>query len=53
MLQHLTGGMWGIVIRRPLESATRALPLVFILFAPIFFGIPLPLRRLAQCAYHR
>ena len=38
MLQHLTGGMWGIVIRRPLESATRALPLVFILFAPIFFG---------------
>jgi hypothetical protein len=39
MLQHLTGGMWGIVIRRPLESATRALPLVFILFAPIFFGI--------------
>jgi hypothetical protein len=39
MLQHLTGGMWGIVIRRPLESATRALPLVFVLFAPIFFGI--------------
>ncbi len=38
MLQHLTGGMWGIVIRRPLESATRALPLVFVLFAPIFFG---------------
>ncbi len=38
MMQHLTGGMWGIVIRRPLESATRALPLVFILFAPIFFG---------------
>jgi len=38
MLQHLTGGMWGIVIRRPLESATRALPLVFILFAPIFYG---------------
>ncbi|HEY1923724.1 MAG TPA: hypothetical protein VGG58_00645 [Candidatus Acidoferrum sp.] len=38
MMQHLTGGYWGIVIRRPLESATRALPLVFILFAPIFFG---------------
>jgi hypothetical protein len=38
MLQHLTGGFWGIAIRRPLESATRALPLVFILFAPLFFG---------------
>lgn len=39
MLQHLTGGHWGIVIRRPLEAATRALPLVLILFAPIFFGM--------------
>jgi hypothetical protein len=39
MLQHLTGGMWGIVIRRPLESATRALPLLLVLFAPIFFGM--------------
>jgi hypothetical protein len=39
MLQHLTGGHWGIVIRRPLESATRSLPLVFILFLPIFFGM--------------
>ena len=39
MLQHLTGGMWGIVIRRPLESATRALPLLLILFAPLFFGM--------------
>jgi hypothetical protein len=38
MMHHLTSGYWGIVIRRPLESATRALPLVFILFAPIFFG---------------
>ena len=25
MLQHLTGGNWGIMIRRPLESATRGL----------------------------
>ena len=39
MLQHLTGGHWGIVIRRPLESATRALPLVFVLFLPILFGM--------------
>jgi len=39
MLQHLTGGHWGIVIRRPLESATRVLPLVAVLSLPIFFGM--------------
>jgi hypothetical protein len=39
MLQHLTGGNWGIMIRRPLESATRNLPLVAVLFIPIFFGM--------------
>ncbi|HEY8714562.1 MAG TPA: hypothetical protein VIM00_04235, partial [Candidatus Acidoferrum sp.] len=38
MLQHLTGGNWGIVIRRPLESATRTLPLLALLFLPIAFG---------------
>ena len=35
MLQHLTGGGWGLVIRRVLEAATRTLPLVLILFVPI------------------
>ena len=35
MLQHLTVGHWGIMIRRPLESATRVLPVVAILFLPI------------------
>jgi len=39
MLQHLTGGHWGIVIRRPLESATRALWLVFALFFPLIPGM--------------
>jgi hypothetical protein len=39
MLQHLTGGNWGIVIRRPLESATRTLPLLAVLFLPIVFGM--------------
>ena len=40
MLQHLTGGHWGIVIRRPLESATRVLPVVAVLFVPIaIFGM--------------
>jgi len=39
MMQHLTGGDWGIVIRRPLESATRALIVAAALFVPIFFGM--------------
>src|SRR5260370_39458268 len=39
MLQHLTGGHWGIIIRRPLESATRSLPLVVILFIPVGIGM--------------
>jgi hypothetical protein len=39
MLQHLTGGHWGIIIRRPLESATRTLPLLAVLFLPIVFGM--------------
>lgn len=40
MLQHLTAGHWGIIIRRSLESATRTLPLLVILFLPIaLFGM--------------
>ena len=39
MTQHLTGGDWGVVIRRPLESATRVLVLVAVFFLPIFFGM--------------
>lgn len=39
MLQYLTGGAWGIVIRRVLESATRTLPLVVLLFIPLLFGL--------------
>jgi len=40
MLQHLTSGHWGIIIRRPLESAMRTLPLIVALFLPIvFFGM--------------
>lgn len=38
MLQHLTGGGWGLVIRRILEAATRVLPLIAILFIPIVLG---------------
>lgn len=40
MLQYLTGGAWGVVIRRPAEAAARTLPLVLVLFLPIVIGIP-------------
>ncbi|HKP38301.1 MAG TPA: hypothetical protein VJT71_15690 [Pyrinomonadaceae bacterium] len=39
MLQHLTGGAWGLVIRRVLEAATRTLPLMVLLFVPILLGL--------------
>ena len=35
MLQHVTGGAWGVVIRRPCEAAARTLPLLALLFLPI------------------
>jgi hypothetical protein len=38
MLQHLTGGHWGLVIRRVLEASTRTLPLMLLLFIPIVIG---------------
>jgi hypothetical protein len=39
MLQHLTGGHWGIVIRRPLEAASRNIWLVLVLFLPVVLGM--------------
>lgn len=40
MLQHLTGGAWGLSIRRVLEAGTRVLPLMLLLFLPIaIFGL--------------
>ena len=40
MMQYLTGGAWGIMTRRTLESATRTLPLLALLFIPVALGIP-------------
>jgi hypothetical protein len=40
MLQFLTGGAWGVVIRRFCEAAARTLPLLAALFLPIVIGIP-------------
>jgi hypothetical protein len=39
MLQHLTGGHWGILIRRPLEAATRVLYILPVLFLPLIPGM--------------
>jgi hypothetical protein len=39
MLQHLTGGAWGLVIRRVLEAASRTLPLMVVLFLPVVLGL--------------
>ena len=38
MLQHLTGGGWGLVIRRILEASTRTISLVVVMFIPILIG---------------
>ena len=35
MLQYLSGGLWGLVIRRVLEAASKCLPLMFVLFLPL------------------
>lgn len=39
MLQHLSGGAWGLVIRRILEASTRTLPLLAVMFVPVALGI--------------
>ena len=39
MLHHLSGGGWGMMIRRLLEAATRTLPVVAVLFLPLILGM--------------
>jgi hypothetical protein len=39
MIRHLTGGGWGVVIRRIQGAAMRTLPLLAILFIPLLFGL--------------
>jgi hypothetical protein len=39
MVQHLSGGAWGVVIRRPLEAATSTIPAMAVLFVPIALGM--------------
>jgi hypothetical protein len=35
MLQHVTGGKWGLLLRRPLEAMSRTMWLVALMFVPI------------------
>src|SRR3979490_2453622 len=39
MVHQLTGGAWGIVIRRPIGAATRLLPLMPLLVLPVVIGM--------------
>jgi len=38
MLQHMTGGGWGVVLRRIFEAAARTLPWMAVFFVPIALG---------------
>jgi hypothetical protein len=39
MLQYVSGGKWGLLLRRPLEAMTRTLPLVAAMLVPVIvFG---------------
>ena len=40
LLQYLTGGAWGVVIRRFVEAGSRTIfPILFVLFLPILIGV--------------
>jgi len=39
MIQHLTGGRWGLAIRRLLEAGTRTVPVLLVLFLPVVVGL--------------
>jgi hypothetical protein len=39
MIHHLSGGAWGMVVRRVWEASSRTLPLLTILFIPIVLGL--------------
>jgi hypothetical protein len=39
MIHHLSGGGWGMVMRRPWEASARTLPLLTVLFIPVVIGM--------------
>src|SRR5262245_768662 len=39
MIHQLSGGEWGVLIRRPIGAASRVLPVLTILYLPIAVGM--------------
>jgi hypothetical protein len=39
MIHQLSGGEWGVLIRRPIGAASRVLPVLTVLFLPIVLGM--------------
>jgi hypothetical protein len=39
MIHHLSGGLWGLLIRRILEAGSRTLPVMALLFLPVLAGL--------------
>ena len=39
MIQYVTGGRWGILLRRPLEASSKTIVLGFVLFIPIVISM--------------
>jgi hypothetical protein len=39
MVHQLSGGAWGVLIRRPIGAATRVLPIMTVLFLPVLAGM--------------
>ncbi len=40
MIHHLTGGAWGLALRRVARAAYRTLPLLGLFFLPLLLGMP-------------
>lgn len=40
MVQYLSGGAWGVMVRRVCESAVKTMPMWLVLFIPLIIGIP-------------
>src|SRR5262245_21709871 len=39
MIHHLSGGAWGMVVRRVWEASSKTLPLMSLLFIPVLLGM--------------
>ena len=39
MVHQLSGGAWGVVLRRPIGAASRVLPVLTLLFLPVVLGM--------------